>query len=270
MKKKLQLEIKQLASLLIAPEAGFNTAEIKAELTKLLEKLTVLEYIEGLATVTAVDSKNASLDSKSLREEHWFKEPVPLPQSNHQDKLVEPVMEKIKDIVSQTPVAPEQVEELLEEVVPKKQHIKNDLEEFAFNYQETPTFERKSSDELKNTAALEVKNPSNADEMPEASEMVMADFGILKKPNNEKPKSLNETINSGLSIGLNDRLAFIKHLFNGNIEDYTRVLSQINSMQNFEEANVFITETVIPDYNEWLDKDEFKERFMTLIEKRFN
>jgi hypothetical protein len=106
--------------------------------------------------------------------------------------------------------------------------------------------------------------------MPEASEMVMADFGILKKPNNEKPKSLNETINSGLSIGLNDRLAFIKHLFNGNIEDYTRVLSQINSMQNFEEANVFITETVIPDYNEWLDKDEFKERFMTLIEKRFN
>ena len=43
-----------------------------------------------------------------------------------------------------------------------------------------------------------------------------------------------------------------------------------NTMQNFEEAKQFISQTVKPDYNEWIDKDEFEERFMTLVEKRFN
>jgi hypothetical protein len=270
MKKKLQLEIKQLAKQLIALEGDFNTAEMKAEVTKLLEKLAVLEYFEGQVGGGTVDSGNESLDSKSFREEHWFKEPEPLPQSSHQDELVEPLMEKIKDLVAQMPAESHQVDELLEEVLPKKQYTKNALEEFASNYQETPTFERKNMDEPKNTVTFEVKNPSKGGEIPEASEKLVADLGISKKPNDEKPKSLNDTINNGLSIGLNDRLAFIKHLFNGNAEDYTRVLSQINTMQNFEEASQFITGTVKPDYNQWLDKDEFKERFMTLVEKRFN
>jgi len=270
MKKKLQLEIKQLAKQLIALEGDFNTAEMKANVTMLLEKLAILEYFEGQITGGTVDSKKISLDSKSFREEHWFTEPEPLPQSSHQDELVEPLMEKIKDLVAQMPAESQQVDEILKEVLPKKQYIKNDLEEFASNYQETPTFERKTTDEPKNSVILEVKKPAKGGDIPEASDKLVADLGISKKPIDEKPKSLNDTINNGLSIGLNDRLAFIKHLFNGNADDYTRVLSQINSMQNFEEVSLFITGTVKPDYNQWLDKDEFKERFMALVEKRFN
>lgn len=270
MKKKLQIEIKQLATQLIALEADFNTVETKTTVSKILEKLSVLAYFEGQIIGELADAKNVSLDSKSFREEHWFKEPEPLPQSSHQDELVEPLIEKIKDLVAQMPAESQQIDEILEEVLPKKQYIKNDLEEFASNYQETPTFERKTMDEPKTIATLEVKEPAKGGDIPEASERLVEDLGISKKPLDEKPKSLNDTINSGLSIGLNDRLAFIKNLFDGNAEDYTRVLSQINSMQNFEEADLFISGTVKPDYNEWLNKDEFEERFMTLVEKRFN
>ena len=86
----------------------------------------------------------------------------------------------------------------------------------------------------------------------------------------EKPKSLNDKLNLGLNIGLNDRLAFIKHLFNNSIDDYTRVLSQINSMSSFTEASSFIDKNVKADYNNWTDKNEYEERFMEIIEKRFN
>ena len=41
-------------------------------------------------------------------------------------------------------------------------------------------------------------------------------------------------------------------------------------MESFEEAQRFIKGNVKPDYNYWLDKEEYSERFMNIIEKRFN
>ena len=73
-----------------------------------------------------------------------------------------------------------------------------------------------------------------------------------------------------LQIGLNDKLAFIKHLFEGNAEDYDRVVSQINTSKTAEEAKTLILSIVKPDYNNWEGKEEFEKRFLELIENRFN
>ena len=87
---------------------------------------------------------------------------------------------------------------------------------------------------------------------------------------NEK-KSLNDTLKvGGLNIGLNDKIAFIKHLFEGKSEDYDRVLSQLNTFVSHENALNFIQEVVKPDYNNWEGKDEFEARFMEIIEAKFN
>ena len=44
-------------------------------------------------------------------------------------------------------------------------------------------------------------------------------------------KSLNESfVQSNIQIGLNDRIAFVKHLFEGSQEDFNRVLSQLNTI----------------------------------------
>ena len=77
-------------------------------------------------------------------------------------------------------------------------------------------------------------------------------------------------VNSGLPIGLNDRIAFIKQLFDGSTDDYTRVLSQINSMTTFKESVSFVENNIKPDYNNWAGKEEYVDRFLSIIEKRFN
>ena len=65
-------------------------------------------------------------------------------------------------------------------------------------------------------------------------------------------KSLNDKLKGGLSIGLNDKLAFIKHLFNGSNADYERVLSQLNTATSFKDATHFINNIVKPDFGpEW-------------------
>jgi len=88
--------------------------------------------------------------------------------------------------------------------------------------------------------------------------------------NESKTKSLNDKLNDKqIKVGLNDRLAFVKHLFNGSTEEYNRVLSQLNTIQTEERSVAFILNMVKPDYNNWADKEEYEERFMALIERRF-
>lgn len=93
------------------------------------------------------------------------------------------------------------------------------------------------------------------------------------KTNTEKaaPKSisLNDKLSKGIDIDLNDRLAFVKHLFANSNEDYTRVMNQLITYDNFYETKSFIDEMVKPDYNDWKGKEEYEDRFMEIIEKKF-
>ncbi len=86
----------------------------------------------------------------------------------------------------------------------------------------------------------------------------------INKPN------LNDKISRGLTIGLNDRVAFMKHLFDDNSEDYNRVLSQLITFDSLQEARDFLDNFVKPDYNNWKGKEEYAERFMEIIEKKFS
>jgi hypothetical protein len=87
----------------------------------------------------------------------------------------------------------------------------------------------------------------------------------------EAPKavSLNDKLSKGIEIDLNDRIAFVKHLFGNSNEDYNRVMSQLLTFDNFYETKSFIEEMVKPDYNNWEGKENYEERFMDIIEKKF-
>ncbi|MBT8256290.1 MAG: hypothetical protein KJO23_07105 [Bacteroidia bacterium] len=251
MKKKLQSQIQELARQILAESDSKDTGKMKETARRLYEQLTVLEYLEvQIFGSEEPAEKVESLDSKSFRENNWFKEPEPVPQPEDREAIVEPVMEKIKDLVAQMPEESQKVDALLEEVLPRKEYQKNDLEDFASDYQEMPVFEPKDNLEVNR------KEKNGTSDTPTHNDV-------------DRPKSLNEKLNNGLNIGLNDRLAFIKHLFNGSTEDYTRVIGQINSYQSFEEADTFIKAKVKPDYNYWLQKDEFSKRFMKIIKKSF-
>lgn len=72
-----------------------------------------------------------------------------------------------------------------------------------------------------------------------------------------------------LNIGLNDRIAFVKQLFMGSQEDYQRVISQINTMDEYGETIDFIENVVKPDYD-WSSVEETEQRLLDLVANRFN
>jgi hypothetical protein len=259
MKNKIRQDIVGLAEKIIMEGKGLDVTSMKKLVCSLNDKLSVLQYLESHLEDKSLIDSSQSLDSKSFREENWFTEPEPLPKSSHEEDLVEPLMEKIKDIVAQMPEESQRVDDLLKEVLPQSKDKKNVLEDFAAGYQETPTFERKepSRDMLDDKAVL----PTDG---RKAEQQTAPD-----KITRSRPRSLNDKLNQGLQIGLNDRLAFIKHLFDGQTEDYTRVLSQINTMKSYDEAANFIANNVKPDYNYWDSKEEYSRRFMSIIEKSF-
>ena len=82
-------------------------------------------------------------------------------------------------------------------------------------------------------------------------------------------KTINDAFSHMITVGLNDRIAFEKNLFNGSSEDLNRVISQLNTIETFPEAKDFIEDLVKPDFNYWKGKEEYEERFMELIQKRF-
>lgn len=82
-------------------------------------------------------------------------------------------------------------------------------------------------------------------------------------------KSINDAFANKISIGLNDRIAFEKNLFNGSSDDLNRVISQLNTIESYEEAKDFIDDLVKPEFNNWNGKEDYETRFMQLVEKRF-
>ncbi|RZJ55938.1 MAG: hypothetical protein EOO44_01360 [Flavobacterium sp.] len=102
------------------------------------------------------------------------------------------------------------------------------------------------------------------------------DFNQKKAPfetvETSKPKTvpLNEKLAKGFHIDLNDRIAFTKNLFGNSTEDYSRVLNQLLTFDSYAEATDFIENMVKPDYNNWEGKDDYAERFLGIVEKKFS
>ncbi|NAY91774.1 hypothetical protein GTQ34_07585 [Muricauda sp. JGD-17] len=92
---------------------------------------------------------------------------------------------------------------------------------------------------------------------------------LAPEENNAKSKSINDSFAKDLQIGLNDKLAFVQHLFNQSTEDYNRVVSQLNTIDTEERSIAFINNMVKPEYNNWEGKETYETRLLALISRRF-
>lgn len=168
-----------------------------------------------------------------------------------QSSLYEPVIEKIKDMVAMMPPEADAIDDMFQRVI-NDPPFKNDRDDIG-EYGRQAEFEEKKEDN--NTTEEQLQGVKQR-EKPQTEE--------------SRQKSLNDRLTRGLKIGLNDRIVFIKHLFNGNATDYNRVLSQLNTQQNQEEAINFIDQMVKPDYNNWEGKEIYEVRFKELVSKKFD
>lgn len=155
-------------------------------------------------------------------------------------------------------------------VVEKHETKQITLEDLLGNVHPDPIFVRAEEVVTKETTTTNT-NPETEDEVitkVEVTHSKKTEF-TLDTPQ-AKPVSLNDMLSKSINIGLNDRIGFEKHLFGGSSEDLNRVLSQLSTFSNFEEANTFIEDMVKPDYNNWEGKDEYANRFMEIVEKKFS
>ena len=121
-------------------------------------------------------------------------------------------------------------------------------------------------EEVPKPVAVEVEAPSKPTSKPKKATQKQS---IAEKAASSNKKSLNDKLSKQtLKFGLNDRIAFVKHLFNGSQEDFHRVISQLNSFDSQEEASQFIDHIVKPEYS-WSGKEEFEERFMDIVNSRY-
>ncbi len=120
---------------------------------------------------------------------------------NDADAITEPNTEKIKDIVAQMPPETETVDRMLNNVMSRNGAVKKP---------ETPAEDKKT--DFRNIGV-------DYDNLP--------NFEPVKKQEKDRPRSLNDRLKKGINIGLNERLSFIRHLFDGNTADYNRVISQL-------------------------------------------
>ncbi|WMI69104.1 hypothetical protein [Mangrovimonas sp. YM274] len=245
MKKKLESELMSIAHRILKLKGRDDVEKMHAEVGALYEKLSVLKFLQNnfegdIPSIGSDSSFFGMLDkafnntvSDSIEVEDRIYTDI---DDTQHEEIMEPAIEKIKDIVAQMPEETQQVDELFESAVPKNEFRNDVFEDITAGFEETPVFEP----------------------LTEAN----ARF--------EAKKSLNDKLKrGGIAIGLNDKIAFIKHLFDGRNEDYDRVLSQINTSESFEEASNLIQNIVKPDYNQWQGKEAYEERFMEIIESKF-
>ena len=248
MKKKIESELISIAHRILKLKGKEDVLKMHVEVQALYEKLTVLKFAhenfeEDMPTIGSDSSFFGMLDeafNNTVSDNIEVEDKIYINLDEVEDDgIMEPVMEKIKDMVAQMPQETQAVDDILEAVIPKQGSLKNDFEELTADFKDIPVFEPVTK--MKNNVKEDAK------------------------------KSLNDTLKGkSLTIGLNDKLAFIKHLFGGSSEDFERVLSQINTSETMEEASMLIQNIIKPDYNHWEGKEAFETRFMEIIESKFN
>lgn len=246
MKKKLESDLISIAQRILKLKGKEDVVKMHTEAAALYEKLTVLKFAHenfdgAIPTIGSDSSFFGMLDSafnNKVSDNIEFEDKIYINLDDaNRDEITEPAMSKIKDMLQHMPEDPQDIETVFEEAIPKPPVKENDFDAITEGFKDMPVFEPVSKSQN----------------------------GVP----NEK-KSLNDTLKvGGLNIGLNDKIAFIKHLFDGKSEDYDRVLSQLNTFIAHENAQSFILDVVKPDYNNWEGKDEFETRFMEIIEAKF-
>lgn len=231
MKKKLKEELVRISTDIITSRDLNNISEMYEAARGLYEKLAVLKFIDERLTDVEVDvSKNAIAAKFEKMATAVMEANSKVPESNPHKEDI--IIPGIDTIKDMVSEMPngKGIDEVLAEFMAQPNYAKNDKELFE----------------------------------PQKKEQPIPEFTAPVQPTAQS-KTAKE-----IKVDLNDRLAFVKHLFNGSTEDYNRVISQLNTIASEERSIAFIVNMVKPDYNNWEGKEQYAARFMGLIERRFS
>lgn len=212
------------------------------------------------------EEENTDDEVSVVEEEEFVEEEIELIEDVHDEEVEEAEIIEEEPEIEFAPLFEISKEEKPEIILPKQ----ITLEDFLSEGHVEPIFVRAEQSYSNETTTTQT-NPEDHKETITKVEVVETKKTQFVIDHHEpKSVSLNDTLSKSINIGLNDRIGFEKHLFGGSSEDMNRVLSQLSTYANFNEAQEFIEDMVKPDYNNWAGKDEYATRFMEIIEKKFS
>lgn len=302
MKKRLEAELISIAHRVLKLKNKSEVDQLYKETKKLYETLAVLKFygdnFEMLKNELPAEELEEKLQTAFEKEETVFEKPIEVDLTPIEE-VVEEVVEEEPVIVGEITIEEDEVEDEsfedndLVEKEDKEDHESNgaQIEEKPFEPMFELEVEETPSDDIEEVKTPETTPSSQTENKQITLENLLGDDykeTVFVKPNEvslfssttegkeekkiKEPKvlNLNDSFSKNIEVGLNDRVAFVKHLFGDSNEDYNRVMSQLNTFSTLEEAKSFLNEMVIPDYGYWVGKEEYIERFMEVIEKKFS
>jgi len=277
MKKRLEADLMSIAHKILQIKDKSDVTVLFIETRRLYEKLAILRFVEEHFGDAKPTIGQAEVVEKM---KHFFEEfdVFEFPKNNIipgiiSDEIIieeEEEVAYLEDSVEETqePTAIEfepsfEIEEEQEEEI--ESEISNPVEEVQISF-----LDLLGSDYLETTF---VKLDQNEETPPAITFDIDEESDIqedeIESESDLKTISLNEKLAKGINIDLNDKIAFVKNLFGNSDEDYNRVLNQLITYDSFEEAQSFIEDMVKPDYNSWEGKEDYEQRFIEIIEKKF-
>lgn len=244
MRKKIESDLKALANEILQLSEFAEVELLHQKSAELYEKLTLLKFVDNYFE-TRFDDVAIAFSPSKIEEElnSSFVE---------DDKNIEEEFIDVIDFDAETNQLSDEVEEVLKSYLDKDEEEGEQIDE-TVNFLNYPNKQLSLEEELENAISADLASD------------------LFEKSVRVEPKSvsLNDKLqNSAIQVGLNDRIAFVKYLFNGSQEDYNRVLSQLNSFETESDSKDFLLNIVKPDYN-WNDKQEYEQRLLFLIERKF-
>jgi hypothetical protein len=240
-----------------------ETKPIKVQDEIVVEEITQQEIVDEEIIVGEIENvSDEEIEEEEIEEEEIEEVREDVAEIDFQEEEInieEPAAIEESNVLGFMPAFELDIENEIEE--PKKSEaIQISFEDFlGGDYSDTLFVKADQIEETQTPISFEIPASDDFQEEETISEKMET-----------KATSLNEKLSKGINIDLNDRIAFVKHLFGNSDEDYNRVLNQIITYDNFEEAQNFIDDMVKPDYNSWKGKDDYSQRFIEIIEKKFD
>tara|TARA_R110002072_G_scaffold39611_1_gene113446 strand:- start:16196 stop:17020 length:825 start_codon:yes stop_codon:yes gene_type:complete len=272
MHKKLAADLTSIAHNILQLKNKEDVLVLKEKAYEVYEKLTVLAYVDEYLNTTpnATETKESLLEKivNSVKntvvvvvvDEVTSEEEIIIKNKVEEKQTEEKVLiDEVEDF-STKPVLSE-VERL--EVTETIEIVEEESLEQPFDELEQTLFSKE--DTIEEPKIKDKKAITLEEELDDTISVEVA-AGLFEKP--EIKKSLNDQLQQNINIGLNDRIAFVKNLFNGSQEEFNRVISQLNTIKTEKEAKKFINKMVKPDYN-WAEQEEYEERFIAIVERKF-
>ena len=306
MKKRLEAELISIAHRILKLKNNSETNQLFIETQKLYETLSVLKFynenFEQLKNKVSVEELEEKIENSNQKETEILEnesktevEPVFLKEVISEEKIEieetdtiqEEEIEVQENAISEKEELPSmdfelsesENEEVIEEFNPFEEEEVDGTEKSDLNFDFEPVLEMASETKIEEESTLKSTQIS-FDGMFDANyvEPIFVKPFEIPEVKTEKTTFIaaNENLNEkeiagkAIVVGLNDRFSFVKNLFDGNDDDFNRVISQLNTLTNIDEANAFLDDIVKLDYNNWEGKDEYADRFLEIVGKRFS